>query len=467
MSINFLSKQVVVFGAGRSGLAATNLLLQYGAEVILTDDASFEELPLLKAFDKIDHAKLTLKLCGDRPIISKDSCAALILSPGISYEHPLVKAALDQGISILNEIDLAYLFLGGCFKSPSALLKYSQAVMYDRIHSLPSRAFRLADGLLKQPLIIGITGTNGKSTTTVMLGQILKRTGFKVFFGGNLGEPLCSMIVNQPHNDFDYIVLELSSYQLEALHLINLDMAVILNITPDHLDRYGSLAHYQKAKLAIKKLLKPEGTLFIHEELASLLDDMNRVQFFNQGSLDLVQNLGVRGEHNRENALAAASCARALGVPDNLIKESLLNYKALPHRCELIAQKSGITFINDSKGTTVEAVKKALSMVEGPVQLLLGGLAKGDDFSELLPKAFPFIEGYHVYGQAKPKILSELSGAKTYAYENLSEAFKGALCHAKVGHTILLSPGCASFDQFTDFNARGEHFRSLVEALCA
>lgn len=423
------NETVIILGAGSSGLAATRLFLTRGLRVFLIDDAKEEKLSRLSSFELKGHPKLELRL-GTNFLAIPQNCFALVLSPGISLFHPLVIKARDLSIPIVNEIDCALLFM-------------------------------------EPKTIVGITGTNGKSTTTVMLENILKTAGFKVWAGGNLGQPLSDLVVNNDVADFSHIILELSSYQLETLKALKLDCAVILNITPDHLDRYSSMEHYIKAKLLIQQLIKPDGLLVIKDELRPLIDlNLHKLQVFNKETYEKIINIKeIKGEHNYENACAALLCAESLEIPLAIIKEGLRTFKPLPHRCEVVDKKNDILFINDSKGTTVDAVKKALNMTKGPVNLLLGGLSKGEDFYELGSDFFPEVASYHIYGDAQNKIAQDLKNSLCFCYEDLTQAFKGASQYAKPGYTILLSPGCASFDQYSDFNARGEHFRRLVQEI--
>lgn len=424
--MRFTGAHVVVIGAGKSGLAATRLLLKHGAYVMLYDDKE----PRLTSLDDdlAGHEHLTLH-CGPNSVLLNESIAAAVLSPGIDSLHPLVQHIIDQNIPIYNEIDVAL-------------------------------------ELLPPHTIIGITGTNGKSTTTVMMESILIAAGFKAIACGNLGTPLCELAL-LPFN-YETIVLELSSFQLEALRNIKLAGALIINITPDHLDRYDSFASYQQAKLNIASLLTPNGVLVLHESLAHHQLDLKNIRPFSgtqfgKGDYGFLSEAKIYGEHNQENAVGAATLALALGIDRKAIIKGLNSFKPLPHRCEVVAQMHGITFINDSKGTTVVSVEKALSMLQKPTHLLLGGIEKGEDFAALSSRNFPHVKGYYVYGQSKSKIAAELNSDKVHSCMDLSEAFHTALHNAIKGDLILLSPGCASYDQFDNYQHRGECFRELVK----
>jgi UDP-N-acetylmuramoylalanine--D-glutamate ligase len=427
------TKKILVIGAGKSGVSAARLLLKHGHSVILFDD---------KGIDTLKH--VDADLIGDSNLLTHFHAGALavdhtvqtcILSPGIDPQHPLVQQIKMLGIPLYNEIDLALNFL-------------------------------------PKHKIIGITGTNGKSTTTVMLLTILNAAHKKTYAAGNLGTPLCELAI-KPF-DYEYVVLELSSFQLGTLRHIKLAGAIIINITPDHLDRHTSYEEYRDAKLSIASLLAPGGVLVANQNLAASCN-LNPpkncpLRFFSseqfgRGELAFLAQATLYGEHNKENAVAAATMALALGIESQAIIAGLNNFTPLPHRCELVAEQHGITFINDSKGTTVVAVEKALSMSKKPTHLLLGGIEKGEDFSALSTKHFPHIKGYYVYGQAKSKITRELNSAKTHNFSDLTEAFLAAVSKASPGDIILLSPGCASFDQFDNYHHRGETFRKLVQEM--
>lgn len=395
-----VSKKVLIIGAGRSGFAAFELLKKHQISALLFDDHK----GLLPEFDM-------------------QEISSVILSPGVEREHRLVKKALSFGIPILNEMDLAFKFL-------------------------------------KPAMIIGITGTNGKSTTTKMLESMLNCVG-RAKACGNLGLPLCEIALND--ETYDFLVVEISSFQLETLHLLRLDHALLLNITPDHLDRYQSFAEYKDAKLKITSLLKPTGKLFANLDLSPI--NFKNVSYFSLKDDQAFLVKDVFGSHNQENAWGAAQVAKILGLSDEQILSGLKNFEPLPHRCEFIGTHNGVSYINDSKGTTVVAVMRALEMINSPVHLLLGGIEKGEDFSKLHKKYFPHIAGFYIFGQAKEKIAQALNEENTFA--DLKSAMMEANMRAKAGDTILLSPGCASYDQFDNYIHRGEVFKEIFAKLKA
>ena len=426
--MSFLGSHVLVVGAGKSGIAATRLLLKEGKHVTLYDDKPQSQLALLD--DTLIAHKYLILACGKNAQLDINGFDAAVISPGVPFSHIVVEALKAHGIPLFNEIEVALSFLPA--------------------HKL-----------------LGITGTNGKSTTTVMMESVLKAAGIKAIACGNLGTPLCELAL-KPF-PYEYAVLELSSYQLEALQHIKLDGAIIINITPDHLDRYQSFEHYQNAKLRIMQFLKGGSPMVVNHLLSHLIqprtqgvNDFFNGNQFGMGDFAFLKKTPIVGAHNQENALAVAMLSLRLGIPKDAIIEGLTNFQPLPHRCEIVACKNGITFINDSKGTTVVAVQYALSMYKKPTHLLLGGIDKGENFADLAWKNFPQIQAYYVFGKSSPKIMHELASTKAQSFANLHDAFHAALKQAHEGDIILLSPGCASFDQFDNYQHRGQVFRDLV-----
>lgn len=410
----------LIIGAGRSGVAAAKLLIARGGRVVLFDDQPEEKLRYFRNSDLAGRPGLTTVFQRADYALEAD-CSQIVLSPGVELKHHLVVAAKKTEVPVLNEIEVA--------------LSYKPDLK-----------------------IIGITGTNGKSTATVMMESVLTRAGLSTRAGGNLGVPLCDLISG---DDFHYLVLELSSFQLETLTRIKLDAAIILNITPDHLDRYSSLEEYQNAKMRIIDLLKPDSPAVLNQELNHSRGHHFCADLWGNGEWAFLEEVLVKGLHNQENAMAVALTARILGISDQAIVDGLNNFSPLEFRCQLIAEKKGLSFINDSKGTTVVAVEKALSVALGPVHLLLGGQDKGESFASLA--RFSEVSGFYVYGQSQAKIFNDLADPRAQCFKDLPEAFRAAVREAKPGSTLMLSPGCASYDQFADYVERGRLFNRLVE----
>lgn len=421
-------KSVLVLGAGRSGIAAARLLLKKNINVLLVDDKNEEQLRFFSSANLKSHTRLRTHF-GNLASISFDEIALMVMSPGVGNDHVLIEMAKCAGISLISEIDLALTFLS-------------------------------------KETIIGVTGTNGKSTTTVMIESIIRAANKKVIAGGNLGLALSEIVVNH-EDDLDVIVVELSSFQLENMWQKKLDAAVIVNITPDHLDRHHSFENYVDAKFKIASLLKENASFVVNANLLPLAKKRSLApQYFDAKCQEIFRDVKIQGDHNLENAVAAATIAQSLGISSTAIIDGLNRAKPLPHRCELIAVKNGISFINDSKGTTVEAVKKALTMFDANTHLLLGGIEKGEDFSMLSQKYFPHVKKYYVFGKAAPTILAALNSSSAIQFCDLKTAFSDAIRNAIKGDVVLLSPGCASYDQFDDYQHRGETFRKLVENFC-
>lgn len=294
-----------------------------------------------------------------------------------------------------------------------------------------------------------------------MMENILNASGVRAVACGNLGRPFCDAVLESA---VDYLVVELSSFQLESSALLRLDGAIIVNITPDHLDRHASFAEYLAAKLKIATLLNAGAPLVAHDSLE--IYHLSSAHYFSgYNHCAFLKEWQPRGFHNRENGMAAATLAHCLGIGEQAIARGLLTFKALPHRCEIVCEHNGILFVNDSKGTTVEAVKKALSSFAQPTHLLLGGMAKGEDFGELSQSVFPQVKSYYVYGRDQQKILTDLQTHAAHSHDDLSCALRAAVARAQAGDAILLSPGCASYDQFVDYQHRGQVFKTLAQEL--
>ncbi|MCA9508395.1 MAG: UDP-N-acetylmuramoyl-L-alanine--D-glutamate ligase [Myxococcales bacterium] len=423
-------KHALIIGAGLSGLAAARLLLKRGIKVSLFDDKPESKLRFFQNFSYKCHENLRCHF-NDSQFSFSPCIDAVVLSPGVSLHHPLIAQAKERSIPILNEIEIALRFKAGT-------------------------------------KIIGITGSNGKSTTTMMLDSILKSAGLKSVAGGNIGIPLCTLVLD---SNFDYLILELSSFQLETLKQIQLDCAIILNITPNHLDRYDSFDCYQKAKFKIFDLVKAQGHIYCNNTLLSSIDSKayptKHFHFFNAQKIDKTWNflkeLSLNGMHNVENALAAAYAAKTYNISNESIVLGLNYFKPLEFRFQNIGTKRGINFINDSKATTVAAVEKALSCTTSPVHLLVGGHDKGENFAPLT--AYSQVVAFYVYGSSQEKIALELADLRSQQFKDLDQAFCAAVAQAKPGTTVLLSPGCASYDQFEDYVDRGKHFKRLVDNL--
>jgi len=385
---------VLVLGLARSGLAAAAALERRGVEVVRADR----------------------ELGNDEEIGLLDGVELLVKSPGVPAEAPLVAAAREHGIPVWSEIELA------------------------------SR-------LLSNP-ILGVTGTNGKTTTAEWLGFIL---GAPV--AGNVGRAL-SELDGEVDPD-QLVVVELSSFQLEDVHEFRPRIAVLLNLEPDHLDRHGSFDAYQAAKLRIFENQAEDDTAVVPRDLAHVVRG-RRVEFAADDPLPAEPSL--RGLHNRENAAAATAAARAAGATDEQIAEGLRDFTGVAHRLELVGERRGVTYVNDSKATNVTATLRALAAYEDePVRLILGGSRKGEDFAALAAALGPNVHAVYVIGETADELARAIPD--TIRARDLETAVERAATAAQPGEVVLLSPGCASYDQFRDFEERGEEFRRLVENL--
>jgi UDP-N-acetylmuramoylalanine--D-glutamate ligase len=355
-----------------------------------------------------------------------DGVDLLVKSPGVPPAAPLAAAARERGLTIWSEVELGF-------------------------------------RLLSNP-IVGITGTNGKTTTSELLGTIFRAAGMDVAVAGNVGRPLSGL--DGAISDDAWVVCELSSFQLEDIDTFRPRVAMLLNLAPDHLDRYESLDEYGAAKLRIFENQTADDVAIVPRGFGPIPGAAARIEF----SLDdpLPAEPSIPGEHNRENAAAAAAAARAAGISDDAIASGLAEFSGVPHRLELIREVGGVRFVNDSKATNPEAAERALSAYPPGIRLILGGSRKGIAFSALAKRAAGAgVAQAYLIGESADEIAEALAAAGvrfTYS-RDLATAVRDAYRDAEPGDVVLLSPACASYDQFRDFEERGAAFRELVEAL--
>jgi UDP-N-acetylmuramoylalanine--D-glutamate ligase len=387
--------KTIVYGSARSGLAAAERLREAGDDVVVVDRAlgNEDDLSLL------------------------DGAGLLVKSPGVPGEVALVAAARERGVPVWSEVELGFRLLPGA-------------------------------------RVIGVTGTNGKTTTTELLGAILREAGRDVAVAGNVGSPLTGV------RQAEWVVCELSSFQLEDVHELACDVAVLLNLEPDHLDRHGTFDAYRDAKLRIferaRVAVAPRGFSF-----GNSYRPVTVVEF--AAGDELPAEPRIRGPHNRENAAAATAAARAAGVDDEAIAAALTSFAGVPHRLEPVAERDGVRYVNDSKATNVAAARRALAAyADEPVRLILGGSLKGEDFTPLAAAIGPNVRSIHLIGEAAPSLAAALAGRDPLVDGDLSAAVAHAAELATPGDVILLSPACASYDQFDNFEQRGEAFRRLA-----
>jgi UDP-N-acetylmuramoylalanine--D-glutamate ligase len=383
-----------VLGLARSGAAAAAALERRGVEVVRADR----------------------QLGNDDDLTSLDGAGLLIKSPGVPGEAALVAAARERGVPVWSEVELGY-------------------------------------RLLPNP-IVGVTGTNGKTTTAEWLGFVL---GAPV--AGNVGRALTEL--DGEVEPEQLVVCELSSFQLEDIHEFRPRIAVLLNLEPDHLDRHGSFEAYRAAKLRIFENQREDDTAVVRRDL----DHTGRARRVDFSADDpLPDEPALRGAHNRENAAAVTAAARAAGATEDRIAAGLRDFKGVPHRLELVAERSGARYVNDSKATNVAATLRALAAYEDEqVRLILGGSRKGEDFAQLAAALGPNIRAVYVIGETAEELARAIPD--TISAGDLATAVDRAAAAAQPGEVVLLSPACASYDQFRDFEERGEEFRQLVENL--
>jgi UDP-N-acetylmuramoylalanine--D-glutamate ligase len=355
-----------------------------------------------------------------------DGVDLLVKSPGVPTEALLMAAARERGLTVWSEVELG------------------------------SR-------LLANP-VLGVTGTNGKTTTSELLGAVFRAAGKPVSVAGNVGRPLTGL--DGALAEDAWIVCELSSFQLEDIEAFRPRVAVLLNLTADHLDRHADLDAYRAAKLRIFENQQPDDVAVVPRDFEGLPGHGRRVEF-DLGD-DLPAEPLIPGEHNRENAAAATAAARAAGISDESIAEALRTFEGVPHRLELVGEAGGVRFVNDSKATNPEAAERALSAYPPGVRLILGGSRKGSSFASLARRAREAaVAQAYLIGESADD-LAEALAAQGVRFTNsgtLDRAVRDAFTDAERGEVVLLSPACASYDQFRDFEERGERFRELVEAL--
>jgi UDP-N-acetylmuramoylalanine--D-glutamate ligase len=408
----WLPRSALVVGLARSGVAAAHALARRGVEVVATDRSADVDPGRLGELD------VELRL-GTEEEALLEGVDLVVKSPGVPAESPLVAAARARDIPVWSEVELGY-------------------------RLLPAGA-----------QLIGVTGTNGKTTTTELLGAILRVAGRSVEVAGNVGRALTDAAVTAA--DDAWVVCELSSFQLEDVHTLACDVAVLLNLEPDHLDRHGTFEEYRAAKLRIferaRARVVPRG--FGIEGIEFSADD------------ELPAEPLIPGRHNRENAAAATAAARAAGVSDDAIAQALRTFAGVPHRLELVRELNGVRWVNDSKATNTAAARRGVVAYDAPLRLILGGSLKGEDFGPFARDLPPNVRSIYLVGAASDALATALEAAgRTYVRAgDLPTAIMYAAAEAEPGDIVLLSPAAASFDQFANFEERGDTFRRLVEEL--
>jgi UDP-N-acetylmuramoylalanine--D-glutamate ligase len=374
---------------------------------------------------RLEDAGVEVVLGADDPELL-DGVDLLVKSPGVPPTAPIAAAARERELTIWSEVELG---------------------------------FRLLDNP-----IVGVTGTNGKTTTSELLGAIFRAAGRDVSVAGNVGRPLSGL--DGALGPGTWVVCELSSFQLEDIDTFRPRIAVLLNVTPDHLDRHAGLEDYLAAKLRIFENQEAGDVAVVPHDFGPIPGEARRVEFALEDELPAEPS--IPGEHNRENAAAATAAARAAGISEEAIAAGLTGFQGVPHRLELVREVNGVRFVNDSKATNPEAAERALSAYPPGIRLILGGSRKGISFALLAKRASAAgVALAYLIGDSADEIAEALAAAGvrfTYS-RDLATAVQDAYRDAEPGEVVLLSPACASYDQFRDFEERGELFRELVEAL--
>ena len=406
-----LPRRALVLGLAVTGEAAALALAARGVEVVVNDRSSGADPGRLAG----TGVELVL---GTEDASVLEGVDVVVKSPGVPPRSPVVQSARSRGIPVWSEIELGWRLLPG---NP----------------------------------VLGVTGTKGKTTTVRLLGAMFAAAGVDAVLAGNEHTPLSEIALTVEAGA--WVVLELSSFQLENVETFACDIAVLLNLEPDHLDRHGTFEDYRAAKLRIferaRTKIVPRGLGLDGDAFAA--DD------------PLPAEPRMPGAHNRGNAAAATAAARAAGIPDAAIAEALRTFEGVPHRLELVRELRGVSYVNDSKATNTAAARRAVAAYEAPLHLILGGSLKGEDFGPFAAELPTNVRTIHLIGEASDELAATLDAAgRAYARdEDLPRAVAHAAADAKPGDVVLLSPATASFDQFRNFEERGETFRRLVEAL--
>lgn len=474
-------KKITVVGLARSGLGAANLLAAMGASVTVTDVKPAEELD---SFVRGLAPSVSRKL-GGHPEEAFDSADVLVLSPGVPTSVAAVTRARERGVRVIGELELAY-----------------DVVRSGRDACLPG----------PETPFLAITGSNGKSTTTTLLDLILRNSGRRTILGGNIGTALTEELFRMAREGksvrsaYDFIVAEVSSFQLETIDTFRPHIAAILNITPDHMDRYRSLRDYTEAKARIfanqvrddflvlnaddpeiRALHKrkfsdiPGGPAFPvvcwfsrSRKVQGVYCTNERIYWNMPGTgnasrpspLMDTADVRIKGVHNLENAMAAAAMALLAGCPVATVRETIRQFGGLEHRLEFVRELDGVRYINDSKGTNVGAVLKSLESFSNPMILIAGGRDKAGDFSALRPPVAERVKALVLIGEASEKLRAALGDlTETVTAKDLEQAVEISREKAAGGDVVLLSPACASFDMFMNFEDRGRRFKEIVRRL--
>jgi len=444
-------KRVLVVGLGKSGVASAQFLQKHGARVSVSDAKSPEQLRqeipvLLDAGVSVETGQHSERTFREQDLI--------IVSPGVPFDMPQLTRARERGVPIIGEVELAYRFLSG--------------------H------------------IVAVTGSNGKTTTTTLAGDIIAASGRDTLVGGNIGTPAISFV--GAAGDQTWIVLEISSFQLESIVEFRPKIAVVLNVTPDHLDRHYTFENYVAAKARIFENQAADDAAVLNADdatcVAMAASVKSRLHWFSRARevergafirgqeiiwrdgpreqpILPVSDISLKGAHNLENVLAAVCIGMLVKADPVATRRAVEEFRAVEHRLEYVGTVRGVEYYNDSKATNVDATIKALESFPGRVHLILGGKDKGSDYSVLNELIAQRVKRIYTIGAAAGKIESQVRGAEVIPSQTLAKAVQRASQTATAGEVVLLAPACASFDQFDSYEHRGRVFKELVHALAA
>ncbi len=447
--MNLNGKNILIVGLGRTGTSLARFLVKRGAFVTVTDASPAKNLQAsLERLDGLD----VRKILGGHDPCTFFSADLIVLSPGVPHTLEVLSAAREKNIPVIGEIELASKFM----HTP----------------------------------ILAVTGTNGKSTATLLLGEMLKASGFSVFVGGNLGTPLIEYVDNGEGSDF--AVAEISSFQLDTINDFKPKVSVLLNITDDHLDRYDDFEAYVRSKARVFENQGAADFAVLNGSDAAVMSAARHIcakkfvfncedampngaqisdraiRFFIDGAAQVLdcKNIRIPGRHNLENVAAAGLAALAAGSTLEQIGAAVEGFAGLPHRIAHVAQINGVDYYDDSKATNVDAVKRALEMFSVPVVLIMGGRDKGGSYDALIPEIRRCVSRLIVMGEAADKIMAAL-GKQTPAsvVSSMKEAVALAHQNARPGAAVLLSPACSSFDRYESYAQRGDDFAARVLSL--
>lgn len=444
------NKRVLVVGIGRSGVAAAFFLQERGARVTVSDSKTEAQLQLEIAALLDRGISIEAGRHGERTFRDQD---LIVVSPGVPSDHPQLQQARSLGIPVIGEVELAFRFLQG--------------------------------------KVIAITGSNGKTTTTTLIGEILAKSGKKTLVGGNIGTPVISLV--EKSTPESYMVLEVSSFQLETIQQFRPWISVVLNITPDHLDRHHTFQAYVDAKARMFENQTASDFAVLNADDATCVNLKDRAKgplywfsrkqkvdtgaflsgtqiVFRDGGRETplmeCSEIYLKGAHNLENVLAAVSVGMIAGCGPQEIRRAVSEFHGVEHRLEPVSTIHGVSFFNDSKATNVDATIKALESFPGNIHIILGGKDKGSDYSVLNPLLRERVKRAYLIGAAAEKIAAQIKGVVPLAHSGtLERAVQQAFEAAAEGDIVLLAPACASFDQFENYEQRGRVFKELVHSL--